>query len=526
MRRLAACAATLATSACTSVAISTRVSSAAHRSRWLGLVLVVAACGTPAAPVTLEELAEANARIYCERAFECCATYELEAHLGAELSTDLETCIATARGWFDLQVGGWAASIAAGDTTYDPQRMGACLEKRRTESCEAHSRRRSVWGGCEAVLEGTLPLDAPCSAHRECASGLCRIEYLPGNDLPSSTTCGPMPQQGEACLDEYLCEPGLVCFADVGCQPRRGTGRECFADEECESNHCTTDYRTAGECSSEDVACDGVQPDLSDCDQPLPCAPPEFSGLGSVCGQLVDFATGAPIREANARGAACDAASPSDSGPCSLGIELFILQDLVQQPATAEPIPPEELTIDTCGRFAAIGVPDAPDLPFHLVLVVDDVGPGDRFVRSATSYDDATTRFGLTRPIFLLAHETDAQWAVAAGQSDGAVTDTGALVLRYLRDDVPVRGAEVFDTPGEAFYFDDPAATTAVSLSRTATATGANGAALIVGASSARYCTTCGLLDGCWWPDPQPPNEVPLNTAVFVDRIAKCPEDQ
>lgn len=285
-------------------------------------------------------------------------------------------------------------------------------------------------------------------------NGIC----VPSNETVSTGKCGPFTVlQGDTCVPMF---PPTVC--DEGTtQPDtdKGTG-------------VTTCIGTGTTSCAAKVACP---------------TPPTTDPRQIICGQIFDLETGLPFADAGATGMQCKAVTAS--GPCSLGIHAFDAVALAMDPMRTAPLATDPIYIDDCGRYKVPGVVQ-PTSPF-VALAIDDATQGAG--GSTNPVGVATAKAG-----GLATKDLDAfvvRGAVAGSWGSPPLLATGiyAAVYRGHRTGTDLAtGVQITIGPANMpatavdanrdFYF-GAAAATRTTLDATASATGANGTALLSGAN-------------------------------------------
>ncbi len=233
----------------------------------------------------------------------------------------------------------------------------------------------------------------------------------------------------------------------------------------------------------------GVDADPNAVCAAAPACPSSGAGT-SVCGQLVDAGTGAPLRVARPTGLACT----GTEGPCALAVRGVDADALF---AAMSPTPVVG-SIDDCGRYQVADVAGA-----RVGLEVSDTGSTYRRVLHLMPASTSA----MTEPLELVTTASTATWL--PGQN--LARDTGYLVaftsagaaasgVTALIDGTPPASNL---TPPYAWYFDAPTPYQGLSLASPLAASGVTGTALVAPASAApfvlggaRGATTCGAVNG------------------------------
>lgn len=232
----------------------------------------VAACGSdetpeppapPPPPIDAADFMAAYTSALCDRSARCLPT---AGYLDESCKADVEASF----GGEDVD-----AAIAAGRIVYDADAAGACVAGLAAMDCLAEQPSDATLAACLGALSGTVQKEKPCFGTFECAEGVCRS--VTGDTCP--TVCAPAAQKGEACsllsgpdcdvrkglrcsggvcvaplgedgacVDNYGCQSGFVCVADV-CEPLRETGFGCAKDSSCApGNFCIAEGDEGGIC--------------------------------------------------------------------------------------------------------------------------------------------------------------------------------------------------------------------------------------------------------------------------------------
>lgn len=323
-----------------------------------------------------------------------------------------------------------------------------------------------------------------CGAGTIARDGTC----VPGDEVVGAAACGPMTElHGDICVPTF--EPTI-------CDP-------ASTEPDVDENGVTTCIGTGG----------------GGCNLPLACPAPS-AGKQTICGRLYDFETSAPFEAEGALGTACTFGMPSASGPCALGLVAYDAVEFAMNPAGATPRPVGQTYVDDCGRYRLTDVD--PGASPYIGLGIDDAIPANRGPGGITNVVGVATAKAVdltTKDLaaFIVRSSTTAQWQASGGPGiaggyfapvfranrTGLATQAGVTVLKIAG---PV--------PNNDFYF--PAVqTTRTTIDTDATATGANGTALVSGASLAdtAYLGTGGLPPECKY---SPAPGVALPGVVFI----------
>jgi len=268
------------------------------------------------------------------------------------------------------------------------------------------------------------------------------------------------------------------------------------------------------------------------CDVAIACPKPTGTKQ-TICGQLYDFKDGTKLQQGTEpKGIPCDPQNPTTSGPCALQIVPYDAIDFADgiggQPA---PLANNGVLIDDCGRYRVSEIETSGTGPFIGLGIDDAGGPIGNPAGTTVTVAVAAPKIGATATqnleAFLVAASTATGWA--GGGANFGTTGIFAPVFRQhklgngdpLLAQTGVTVTKAGNTvPTNDFYF-AAAATDRVTVDGTATATGANGTALINSASvadSAVWGGNGGLGTGCRW---EPHAGATLMGIVFVQVFRK-----
>lgn len=222
------------------------------------------------------------------------------------------------------------------------------------------------------------------------------------------------------------------------------------------------------------------------CSTPLSCPAPSSSSKQTICGQLYDLTTNQSL--GGSVGHKCN--QVTTDGPCSLGIEAYDAIAFGTNPVTSAPLAHGAVDIDSCGRFRISDV-DVTSIGPFVALAVDDVAqPGP--AGTTVSVVVATPRSGGTATdgveAWVVSESTTTLWS-----SSGGPPLAGGVFVPMFRahklgtlqtDPRQPQSGVTFSTVAtvEDYYF-AAASMDRTTIDTTAVATGANGTALVVGAS-------------------------------------------
>jgi hypothetical protein len=229
--------------------------------------------------------------------------------------------------------------------------------------------------------------------------------------------------------------------------------------------------------------------------------PQPATGKQTICGQLHDLETGVPFSDANATCAQCG--TPTATGVCSLQLRALDAVKFGMNPMDpAAVLTTGPIYLDDCGRYR---IPDItlPTNPF-VGIGIDDAA------MAMQGPAGTTNAIGLATPAvpniavkdfeaFVAPASTTTAWSNSGGPSitsgmfvaifraarTGQTNQAGVTILRGV---API--------PGDDFYF-TAAETTRTTIEPAATATGANGTALVTNAMLDGYIGAGGLPSEC-----------------------------
>lgn len=208
-------------------------------------------CGDDASGIPLEAAPSAFAAAYCERAFACCETSEVQTLLGSEV-VDRPSCEAfVARMFGNEFIDDTMRATAAGRARYDADAMAACIEYLRSRACVDSTRVFRLMQfpqECGAVRIGAVAIGGACDHDFQCAGGTCA-----GETDQATGSCEELPAIGAPCPGGD-CGPTAYCDRSGVtpiCAVIAATGEACTTSLGCESLNCAM-----GVCSPP-LSCDG-----------------------------------------------------------------------------------------------------------------------------------------------------------------------------------------------------------------------------------------------------------------------------
>lgn len=287
-------------------------------------------------------------------------------------------------------------------------------------------------------------------------------------------------------------------------------------DSSCGDSSCN-DTSDAGVQVTEDAGLCGALANTPACDGTFLCNAP-VSGKVSVCGQLIDVASNTYVRAAAANAALCDPNNPTSDGPCSLTLSVYDAVDFSTNPDTATPLSANRMEIDNCGRFRAESVDFPTQAPFVAISVRGAAGV-DTWADAAAIMEVTPNLLDRDLRLYSLERSADATWTTTAGApfSGNSFVDRGVYVPLFMSGEPdydyscptmskPKRVAGVTVTvAGEpasdsAYYFSDSDPNVLSTIDIDQTATGPNGAALVVDSDLVMTSGSGGEPAGCVWP--------------------------
>jgi hypothetical protein len=317
---------------------------------------------------------------------------------------------------------------------------------------------------------------------------------------------GTIEQNGE-------CKPAQVATGSAGCGPDTIlVGNQCVSSVVCDPDTTmpVTDPAT-GMTTCKGIAGGGCGA----------CPAPSSSSVQSICGQIYNFEDNTPFTASGGSGMKCDPTMPAASGPCALGMAAYDALAFAANPSGATPLAVGDMCIDDMGRYYLKDIAQ-PAGPF-IGIALDDIasanrGPGGEtnLIGVATKKDPGNKTQAFEH--WIVKASTTTAWAT----SGGPTISTGYYVPVYrshcvdgigsgpgCTGDTSVNQAGVMFAnsdathPTTAVYFQS-AQTTRHDVDTAATMTGANGTALVTGATTAAslaYSGTGGLTDAvnCKW---------------------------
>ncbi|GEM_PF-1766978 len=318
----------------------------------------------------------------------------------------------------------------------------------------------------------------------ECAEGTIERngDCVPADLVVDPAECGPFTElQGDKCVP-------------------------MFPPTECDSSTTTPEVDPdTGVTSCIGIAGGGG------CTAPLACPAPT-DGKQTLCGRLYNLEDGEIFQAANPTGARCTYMPPAASGPCAVGIRAYDAIVFATNPMTATPRPTADFYMDDCGRFRLTDI-DNPAPPGYVGLGIDDANPasaGPAGVTNAVGIATAMTTNGTSinnLEGYVVPLSTTTKWQTTGGpgiaqgyyvpifrqRRTGFLTQAGVTVLK-------LPGGTPTPVTANDFYFKATDVTReAIDNTTPQNATGANGTALVAGATlgDMAYTGSGGLPPEC-----------------------------
>ncbi|MBK9034404.1 MAG: hypothetical protein IPL61_24580 [Myxococcales bacterium] len=298
-------------------------------------------------------------------------------------------------------------------------------------------------------------------------------------------TCVPADDQ----VGQAQCGEGTVLGADGKCEP------EMVVVCDPDNTTAETDPVTGV------VTCHGTGTQTG-CAPELPCPTPSGSNT-SICGRIHDTQTGAVVAAVGATGTVCNPNAPTADGPCSLKLTFYDALDFATS-SNPTPLVPGLLTVDDCGRYAAINVPPS-NLGFTGIGIDDANGVADTHVLTGVALPDGEAVPARGFEAFITRKATDTAWS--AGLAGESFATRGVIAMIFRHGAMPVAGVRVRRNsnpiPADDYYFTDAGPErNSVDIAGTQSVTGANGSALVINAPSPTAHDGVGAEPaGCTWPN-------------------------
>ncbi len=248
------------------------------------------------------------------------------------------------------------------------------------------------------------------------------------------------------------------------------------------------------------------------CGAPLVCPEPSATGV-SVCGSLFDLGTDDVLIADDAEGEPCDPQNPTETGPCSLVLNVYDALAFPQNPRGTSPLASEEVLVDDCGRYRMVDI----KRPFNGVFAIalddatttggldgDELQDAHRLSVTGFATAAGETRDGVR--LFAMTVDTDEAWTASAGDPFEGQTfaQVGVYAPIFLHGETPVPGVKITAggtvRAGSDYYFADATAGSRLEIDAGQDDTGTNGTGLIVNSSIAQHSGTGSEPAGCSWP--------------------------
>jgi hypothetical protein len=136
----------------------------------------------------------------------------------------------TAFGFFDQII----KTIELGKASYDPDKMGECLDAFSSQTCDSTSKsNREQPQACRDAIKGKTTTGGACTDDSQCASSNCRVTAQPM--ACAAGTCDGEPGAVGASCAMAACNPGLFCeSASKTCKTYLAAGASCMNNDECD----------------------------------------------------------------------------------------------------------------------------------------------------------------------------------------------------------------------------------------------------------------------------------------------------
>ncbi len=303
------------------------------------------------------------------------------------------------------------------------------------------------------ILAALLPVTATACKPVDCGAGTLERNgtCVPADETVGTAGCGPFTELvGDQCVPQF---PPTVCDPET-------------TQAEVDDQGVTT--------------CIGTGAGFA-------CALPE-AGKQTICGQLYDLATNQPFAAPGADCVPCTATTAA--GPCSIGIRAYDAISFATNPQTATPLVTGEVVIDDCGRYK---VPDitVPTGPFIGLGIDDADGTKQGPAGSTNAVGVATPKLAGTATKdfegFIVTQATTEAW-----EASGGPPLAGGLyvpIFRAMRAGLTNQAGVTVTRDGAMIAADDHYFSAGqagrTTIDPTASATGANGTAVVTNAAVA-----------------------------------------
>jgi hypothetical protein len=199
--------------------------------------------------MTLADYMSQAQQIECQKAIECCTTYEIGEKYPNGTLADVQRCADVPQDMSALIDILFKHSIDSGYVVFDANRAANCLDSLEALTCAQYSVLVDlIAGSCNSPLVPQQDTGEPCRSDLDCLSGYCE-----GASLTTDGVCGAAaPGNGEQC--DLTCAEGYFCEFHT-CAPILADGETCGTSDECQSMACfTPEGETDAVCG---VWCDG-----------------------------------------------------------------------------------------------------------------------------------------------------------------------------------------------------------------------------------------------------------------------------
>jgi hypothetical protein len=258
---------------------------------------------------------------------------------------------------------------------------------------------------------------------------------------------------------------------------------------------------------------------------PLPASPTKQT----ICGQIYDFESDLPFRDAGATGQRCP--SGATSGPCALKITAYDAIAFGTNPMTATPLNVSDVCIDDEGHYRLQDI-DVPPSPL-IGLGIDDAAMADAGPMGITNaVGIAVPKIGMSATggveHWIVRPSTTASWQasggppIANGVFAGVFRAHACPASGCTGDPLAPQAGVVFVKPTGVPYYFGASESIRATIDPVAFMTGANGTGLLTGVSLAdgAFSGTGGILDtiDCLW---EQHAAVALPYVVFIQIFRK-----
>lgn len=327
-----------------------------------------------------------------------------------------------------------------------------------------------------AALAPLMALATGCKGV-DCGPGTAESNgsCIPSTEAVAAAKCGPFTMlQGDTCVP---------MFPPTTCDPTT------TAPDTDVATGVTTCIGTGG----------------GGCAARLACPTPPDSMHQTICGQIYDFETNQPFAQSGAMGTRC---SPgATTGPCALGIHAYDAVAFAASMGGAPALATGEVYLDDCGRYQVPNIPIGSLTAPFVAIGVDDFDvatkKGPLGITNAVGLATAATG-GTTKDFdaFVVPKTTSDKWA-GMPPLDGTHGIFAAIYRGHRTGSDLASGVTFKALTGTAtttvYYL---GGTTRSSVDTAATATAANGTALVGisgGMATDQYYGLGGLPAECKW---------------------------